>query len=108
MTSRRRLLTIGHSYCVALNRRLPHEIARSGDWDVTAVGPARFHGDFGLHTLEPAPDELASQQVAAETGDEGDEDWEHGEPRLKNMMVTLQYETLQLKVSRPVPPIGGS
>ena len=60
MTSRRRLLTIGHSYCVALNRRLPHEIARAGGWDVTAVGPARFHGDFGWHTLEPTPDELCS------------------------------------------------
>ena len=60
MTSRRRLLTIGHSYCVALNRRLPHEIARAGDWDVTAVGPARFHGDFGWHTLEPTPDELCN------------------------------------------------
>ena len=55
---RRRLLTIGHSYCVDLNRRLPHEIARAGDWDVTAVGPARFRGDFGWHTLEPAPGEL--------------------------------------------------
>ena len=58
MKSRRRLLTIGHSYCVTLNRRLPHEIARVGDWDVTAVGPARFRGDFGWHTLEPAPGEL--------------------------------------------------
>jgi glycosyltransferase involved in cell wall biosynthesis len=60
MTSRRRLLTIGHSYCVALNRRLPNEIARAGDWDVTAVGPARFRGDFGWHTLEPTPDELCN------------------------------------------------
>ena len=60
MRKRRRLLTIGHSYCVALNRRLPHEIARTGDWDVTAVGPARFHGDFGWHTLEPTPDELCN------------------------------------------------
>ena len=60
MTPRRRLLTIGHSYCVALNRRLPHEIARAGDWDVTAVGPARFHGDFGWHTLERTPDELCN------------------------------------------------
>ena len=58
MKARRRLLTIGHSYCVALNRRLPHEIARAGDWDVTAVGSARFHGDFGWHTLEAAPGEL--------------------------------------------------
>ena len=58
MTARRRLLTIGHSYCVALNRQLPHEIARAGDWDVTAVGPARFRGDFGWHTLESTPGEL--------------------------------------------------
>ena len=60
MKTRKRLLTIGHSYCVALNRRLPHEMARAGDWDVTAVGPARFHGDFGWHTLEPAPGELCT------------------------------------------------
>jgi len=58
MSRRRRLLTIGHSYCVALNRRLPNEIARAGDWDVTTVGPARFRGDFAWHTLEPAADEL--------------------------------------------------
>ncbi|MDO8794013.1 MAG: glycosyltransferase, partial [Vicinamibacterales bacterium] len=58
MKPRRRLLTIGHSYCVALNRRLPHEIARAGDWDVTAVGPARFRGDFGWHTLEAVTGEL--------------------------------------------------
>ena len=33
------------------------EFVRTGDWDVTAVGPAMFHGDFGWHTLEPAADE---------------------------------------------------
>jgi glycosyltransferase involved in cell wall biosynthesis len=60
MRKRRRLLTIGHSYCVALNRRLPHEIAQAGDWDVTAVGPARFRGDFGWHTLEPTPGEFCN------------------------------------------------
>jgi glycosyltransferase involved in cell wall biosynthesis len=60
VTARRRLLTIGHSYCVGLNRRLPNEIARVGDWDVTAVGPARFRGDFNWHTLEPAADEACT------------------------------------------------
>src|SRR5206468_11560590 len=54
---RRRLLTIGHSYCVALNRRLPHELARLGDWDVTAVAPSRFRGDFGWHTTAASADE---------------------------------------------------
>ena len=57
MKARRRLLTIGHSYCVGLNRRLPHELARVGNWDVTAVGPVRFRGDFAWHTLEPATSE---------------------------------------------------
>ena len=39
---RRRLLSIGHSYCVALNRRLPEEIARVAGWDVTVVAPRFF------------------------------------------------------------------
>jgi glycosyltransferase involved in cell wall biosynthesis len=54
---RKRLLTIAHSYCVDVNRRLAHELALDGSWDVTAVGPARFHGDFGWHTLAPRGDE---------------------------------------------------
>jgi glycosyltransferase involved in cell wall biosynthesis len=60
--SRRRLLSISHSYCVGLNRGLPDAIARDGDWDVTAVAPLRFRGDFGWHTLERRPDEAC--QVA--------------------------------------------
>jgi len=54
---RRRLLTIAHSYCVELNRRLPQELARAGGWDVVAVAPARFRGDFGWHVTEAKPDE---------------------------------------------------
>ncbi len=53
MTPRkRRLLTIAHSYVVDVNRRLAAELAAQGDWDVTAVGPARLRGDFGWHRLE--------------------------------------------------------
>ena len=53
----RRLITIGHSYCVALNRRLAHEMARvgGGGWEVTAVAPAYFHGDLRPVPLEPDP-----------------------------------------------------
>ena len=29
------------------------EVARHGDWDVTAVGPSKFHGDFAWHTMRP-------------------------------------------------------
>jgi len=57
---RRRLLTVAHSYCVALNRRLAHEMARVGgeQWEVTAVAPRFFHGDLRPIPLEPQPDEL--------------------------------------------------
>ena len=53
----RRLLTIAHSYCVALNRRLAHEMARAGgeQWEVTAVAPRFFHGDLRPIPLEPQP-----------------------------------------------------
>jgi glycosyltransferase involved in cell wall biosynthesis len=56
----RRLLTIGHSYCVALNRRLAHEMARAGGdrWEVTAVAPRFFHGDLRPIPLEPLAGEL--------------------------------------------------
>ena len=57
---RRRLLTIGHSYCVAVNRRLAHEMARVGgqDWEVTAVAPEFFYGDLRPIQTEQMPGEL--------------------------------------------------
>jgi glycosyltransferase involved in cell wall biosynthesis len=58
MASRpRRLLTIGHSYAVGVNRRLPHELAATGDWEVTVAAPARFRGDFGWHVTTADPGE---------------------------------------------------
>jgi glycosyltransferase involved in cell wall biosynthesis len=49
----RRVLTIAHSYVVALNRRLAHEMARagSGDWEVTAIAPTYFHGSNDLRPV---------------------------------------------------------
>lgn len=57
---RRRLLTIGHSYCVAVNRRLAHEMAREGgqEWEVTAVAPEFFQGDLRPIRTEEMPGEL--------------------------------------------------
>lgn len=54
---RRKLLTVGHSYAVALNRKLADAVARAGDgrWDVTAVGPALVHGDLRPIAFEPDP-----------------------------------------------------
>jgi Glycosyltransferase Family 4 len=60
MKRRRRILSIAHSYCVALNRRLAHEMARAGgaDWEVIAVAPAFFHGDLRSIELEKIDGEL--------------------------------------------------
>lgn len=47
-SSPRRLLAIGHSYIVPLNRCLTNEMARIGraDWDITIVSPLALKGDF--------------------------------------------------------------
>ncbi len=54
MTRPRRLLTIAHSYVVATNRRLAHAmaVAGAGEWEVTAVAPARYPGDLRPIELE--------------------------------------------------------
>jgi glycosyltransferase involved in cell wall biosynthesis len=53
------LLTVAHSYVVALNRRLAREMARAGAgrWEVTAVAPTFVHGDLRPIPLEPSPDD---------------------------------------------------
>ena len=64
----KRLLTIGHSYVVGLNRRLAHEMAVAGEgrWSVTAAAPAEYPGDLRTITLERFPGE-ASDLVALGT-----------------------------------------
>ena len=57
LASKRRLLTIGHSYSVAANRRLAQALAVRGDWDVTVAAPKRFRGDFRTHELHGEPGE---------------------------------------------------
>lgn len=54
-----RLLTVGHSYVVGLNRRLAHEMVRAGAgrWEVTAAAPEHMHGDLRPIRLEPVPGE---------------------------------------------------
>jgi glycosyltransferase involved in cell wall biosynthesis len=51
----RSLLTIGHSYCVALNRRLADTIAETseGAWDVTVACPKAMQGDLRWIEAEP-------------------------------------------------------
>lgn len=61
----RKLISIAHSYCVALNRRLAHEMARvgAGRWEVTAVAPQFFHGDLRPVPLEEYPGELCNLEA---------------------------------------------
>ena len=66
----RKLVTVGHSYVVSLNRRLAHEmaIAGRGKWEVTCVAPRYFHGghDLAPLTLNPSPnDAYALESVPA-------------------------------------------
>ena len=55
-----RLLTIGHSYVVALNRRLPSELARvsGGRWEVTVVAPRFVRSELRNIALETDGNEL--------------------------------------------------
>jgi glycosyltransferase involved in cell wall biosynthesis len=55
----RRLLTIGHSYVIALNRRLANELATAGagEWEVTCVAPEFLQGDLRPVHLEQTEDE---------------------------------------------------
>ena len=53
--SRLRILTIGHSYCVAMNRALIREVARDPELEVTVAAPSYFHGDLRPIVLEPEP-----------------------------------------------------
>ena len=56
-----KLLSLGHSYVVGLNRRLAHEMSRIGrdKWEVTIVAPEYFHGwkDLRPEYLKILPDE---------------------------------------------------
>ena len=57
----KQLLTIGHSYVVALNRRLAHEmaLAGAGRWDVTVVAPKTYRGDLRTISVETIPSEAS-------------------------------------------------
>lgn len=58
VAARRRLLTIGHSYVIGVNRRLAHEMARLDEsWEVVCVAPARYKADHGYADFGVLPDE---------------------------------------------------
>jgi glycosyltransferase involved in cell wall biosynthesis len=51
-----KILTIGHSYVVALNRAIVREVARHRDFEVTVAAPSFIHGDLHDLVLEPEPE----------------------------------------------------
>jgi len=55
MSKRLRVLTIGHSYCVALNRALIREVALGPDFEITVAAPSFFYGDLRPIVLEAEP-----------------------------------------------------
>jgi glycosyltransferase involved in cell wall biosynthesis len=57
-----KLLTIGHSYVIAGNRRLAHEMAIQGRgrWEVTAAAPAQLAADLRDVALEPIAGEACA------------------------------------------------
>jgi glycosyltransferase involved in cell wall biosynthesis len=61
----KKLLSIGHSYVVSLNRRLVNEMARlgTGNWEITTVAPSFLHGD-----LRPLELTIEADEVCAVTG----------------------------------------
>src|SRR5512135_1358106 len=61
-TAPRRLLSIYYSYVVSVNRRLADALARSG-WEVTAVAPREFAGDFGLVRAERGAADVAALEA---------------------------------------------
>jgi glycosyltransferase involved in cell wall biosynthesis len=61
----RKLLCVGHSYVVKLNRRLVNEIARlgKGEWEITTVAPAFMRGDLRPLHLETDPNEICQLEA---------------------------------------------
>ena len=62
-----RILTIGHSYCVAMNRSLFREVARDPDFEITLVAPKFFQGDLRPIPIEPEPADSALRIVPLKT-----------------------------------------
>lgn len=59
MRTRLRLLTVGHSYVIGVNRRLAHEMAKVGapDWEVVCAAPRRYRADYGWARFGELPGE---------------------------------------------------
>jgi glycosyltransferase involved in cell wall biosynthesis len=63
----RKLLSIGHSYVINLNRRLIEEIARLGEheWEIAAVAPHFMRGDLRSVAFESSPELFSNYHLEA-------------------------------------------
>lgn len=52
---RLRLLAIGHSYVLSVNRAIVREVARDASFDITLAAPSFFRGDLRPIVCEPEP-----------------------------------------------------
>jgi glycosyltransferase involved in cell wall biosynthesis len=61
----KKILSIGHSYVVGLNRRLVNEIARIGDgkWEVHAITPSRLNNDFRHFEYRSEPTDICKMSA---------------------------------------------
>ena len=50
-----RVLAVGHSYTLGLNRAILRELAQDDSFEITVAAPATFHGDLRPITIEPEP-----------------------------------------------------
>ena len=50
-----RVLTIGHSYTIAVNRAIVRSLAQSDEFDIVVGAPSVLHGDLRRVTIEPEP-----------------------------------------------------
>jgi glycosyltransferase involved in cell wall biosynthesis len=77
---KRRLLTVGHSYVIGVNRRLAHEFARVGgeEWEVTCVAPVRYRADLGWASFERVPGDDERTRAVAAYGTKSPHLWVYG------------------------------
>ena len=61
----RKLLTVGHSYVVAQNRRLAHEMAQAGkgNWEIRTVAPRFLKGDLRQIHFEALTNDQSNAQT---------------------------------------------
>ena len=59
LAARRRILTVGHSYVIGVNRRLAHELelVGAGSWEVVCVAPQKYRADHGWAEFRALPAE---------------------------------------------------